>query len=152
MTKNFKRWGSLMLFACVTVFVVGRACSQETYGPYHITGHNYTDRNIASFWVDNIWGANASAHYTGNGGDGGEICCFDIPKHAKTLHIKVVLGLTWEQFDKNLRNETYQTDIPVPELPNKHDGYIEFHFLPERKIEAKWVDFPATPNVPDAAS
>ncbi|PMS08770.1 DUF3304 domain-containing protein, partial [Trinickia caryophylli] len=87
----------------------------------------------------------------GGGGGGGEVCCLDIPKHAKTLHIKVALGLTWEQFDKNLPNETYETDIPVPELPNKHEGYIEFHFLPGRKIEAKWVDFPATPHIPNGS-
>ncbi|WP_114717950.1 DUF3304 domain-containing protein [Trinickia caryophylli] len=148
--KNIKRWGSLLLLAGVTVFAVGRACSQETYGPYHVTGYNYTDRNIAAFDIDDFGAGYSRAHKIGGGG--GITCCLDIPKHAKTLHIKVALGLTWEQFDKNLPNETYETDIPVPELANKHEGYIEFHFLPGRKIEAKWVDFPTTPHIPSATS
>jgi hypothetical protein len=150
MMKNLKHWGGLLLFVSAILFAVGRACSQEMYGPYHVTGYNYTDRNIAAFDVNGFGGGDSLAHQSGGGG--GFVCCLDIPKHTKTLHIKVVLGLTWEQFDKNLPNETYETDIPVPELPNKHDGYIEFHFLPERKIEAKRVDFPTTPNIPNAAS
>jgi hypothetical protein len=148
--KSLKRWGSLLLFVCATVFAAGRACSQETYGPYHVTGYNYTDRNIAAFDVNGFGGGDSVAHQSGGGG--GFVCCLDIPKYAKTLRIKVVLDLTQEQDEKNLPPETYETDIPVPELPNKHDGYIEFHFLPERKIEAKWVDFPTAPNIPNAMS
>jgi hypothetical protein len=146
--KSLKHWGGLLLFVSATLFTVGRACSQEKYGPYHVTGYNYTDRNIASFNVDDFGAGYSRAHKIGGGG--GITCCLDIPKHAKTLHIKVVLDLTQEQDEKNLPPETYETDILVPELPNKHDGYIEFHFLPERKIEAKWVDFPTTPNIPNA--
>ncbi|PMS12029.1 hypothetical protein FNF07_21425 [Trinickia caryophylli] len=62
----------MLVLATITVLLVGKACSQEAYGPYNVIGYNYTDRNIF-----------------------------------------------------------------LPDLPNKHDGYIEFHFLPERKIEAK---------------
>ncbi|WP_084168976.1 DUF3304 domain-containing protein [Paraburkholderia acidipaludis] len=151
MPKDLKRWGGFLLFACVAWIAVSRACSQETYGPYHIAGYDYTDRNIASFWVNETWGGNSSAHYTGRGG-GGETCCLEIPKRAKTLHIKVVLDLTQEQDEKNLPPETYETEIPVPELRNKHDGYIEFHFLPGKKIEAKWVEFLKTPNIPNATN
>ncbi|WP_027797872.1 DUF3304 domain-containing protein [Paraburkholderia acidipaludis] len=150
MLKILARWRSFLLLACVIGIAVGRACSQETYGPYHVTGYNYTDRNIAAFDVDDFGAGDSAAHQSGGGG--GFACCLDIPNRAKTLHIKVVLGLTWEQFDKNLPNDTYETDIPVPELPNKHDGYIEFHFLTGRKIEAKWVKFPTTPNIPKATN
>ncbi|WP_027797871.1 DUF3304 domain-containing protein [Paraburkholderia acidipaludis] len=150
MPKNLKCWGSLLLLAGVIMITVGRACSQETYGPYHVTGYNYTDRNIAAFDVDGFGGGDSAAHQSGGGG--GFACCLDIPKRAKTLHIKVVLDLTQEQDEKNLPPETYETDIPVPELPNKHDGYIELHFLPGRKIEAKWVEFPTTPNIPKATN
>lgn len=55
------------------------------------------------------------------------------PEACKNAAIKVKLGLTLDQYDKNLPNDTYETDIPVPELPNKRDGYIEFHFLPGKK-------------------
>ncbi|MEJ8797077.1 hypothetical protein WKR88_12375, partial [Trinickia caryophylli] len=76
--KNIKRWGSLLLLAGVTVFAVGRACSQETYGPYHVTGYNYTDRNIAAFDIDDFGAGYSRAHKIGGGG--GITCCLDIPK------------------------------------------------------------------------
>ncbi|CAG9258342.1 conserved exported hypothetical protein [Burkholderia diffusa] len=150
MQKNVKRWGGFLVLACFAVLAVGRACSQETYGPYNVTGYNYTDRNIAAFDVNDFGAGYSRAHDSGGGG--GITCCLDIPKHAKTLHIKVVLDLTQEQDDRNLAPETYETDIPVPQLPNKHNGYIEFHFLPGRKIEAKWVEFPTTPHIPNATN
>lgn len=145
------RWNFLLL-AAVSVLLVGKVFYQETYGPYEVIGYNHTDRNIASFWIDDTWGGNSEAHRTGDGGGGGEVCCLEIAKHAKTLHIKVALGLTWDQFNKNLPNEIYETDIPVPELQSKHDGYIEFHFSPDRKIEAKWAVFPTTPHIPNATN
>ncbi|MBB3260727.1 hypothetical protein F4827_005767 [Paraburkholderia bannensis] len=45
---------------------------------------------------------------------------------------------------------TFETDIPVPPLENTHDGFIEFHVMPNRKIEAAWVKFPTTPKIPGA--
>ncbi|WP_244100532.1 hypothetical protein [Burkholderia ambifaria] len=69
-----------------------------------------------------------------------------VPRNRKTWHIKIVYELTREQYKKDLPNDVYETDIPVPSLPNRHDGYIEFHFLPDRKIEAKWVDYPTDPR------
>ncbi|HDR9271654.1 TPA: DUF3304 domain-containing protein [Burkholderia vietnamiensis] len=132
--KKVSRWGGLLLFTCLVVFAFGRACSQETYGSFHIGSRNYTHRNVASFWVNETWGGDSVANQPGGEIGGEEICCLDIPKHAKTLHMKVVLDLTQEQDEKNLAPESYETDIPVPQLPNKHDGYIEFHFLPGRKI------------------
>lgn len=116
-------------------------------GPYSVIGYNYTDRNIASFVVNDFGAGPSEAHQAGGGG--GIACCFDIPKHAKTLHIKVELGLTKEQYDKDLPNEKFETDVPVPPLPNKHDGFIEFHFLPHQRVEAAWVSFPAVPHIPE---
>ncbi|WP_081078749.1 DUF3304 domain-containing protein [Burkholderia pseudomultivorans] len=147
MSKLVKRWVSLLLMTAATVLLVGKACSRETYGPYHVIGYNYTDRNIFLFNVDDFGAGSSEAHQAGGGG--GITCCLEIPKHAKTLHIKVVLDLTKEQDEKNLPPETYETEIPVPALPNKRDGYIEFHFLPEREIEAQWVEFPTTPHIPN---
>lgn len=75
---------------------------------------------------------------------------FYLLKHVKTLHIKVELGLTKEQYEKDLPNEKFETDIPMPTLPNMHDGFIEFHFLPHQRVEAAWVKFPTTPHIPNA--
>ncbi|WP_244138147.1 DUF3304 domain-containing protein [Burkholderia vietnamiensis] len=149
MLKSAKNWSGVLL-VCIAVFAVGRACSREAYGPYHVIGYNYTERNIAAFDVNDFGAGYSRAHDSGGGG--GITCCLDIPKNLKTLHMKVVLDLTQEQDEKNLAPESYETDIPVPQLPNKHDGYIEFHFLPGRKIEAKWVRFPTTPDIPNATN
>jgi len=148
LTKFSKRSESLLLLVFLVVLTVGKACSNETYGPYHVIGYNYTERNVALFNIDGFGAGNSNAHRSGGGG--GIVCCFTIPEKAKTLHFKVALGLTQEQYDKDLPNDTFETDIPVPELQDKHRGYIEVHFLPERKIEAKWVDFPTTPHIPNA--
>jgi len=143
--KPMKRWRSLFLLGCLMVLTIGKACSNETYGPYHLIGYNYIDRNIFSFWVNDTWGGNSNAHR--HGGGGGMTCCLDIPEKAKTLHIKIEYDLTEEQYEKNLPTEKFETDIPVPNLLNKRNGYIEVHFLPERKIEAKWVEFPTKPHI-----
>ena len=118
------------------------------YGPYSVIGYNYTDRNIASFIVNDFGAGPSEAHKAGGGG--GMACCLAIPERAKTLHIKVELGLTEDQYEKNLPNDTYETDIPVPTLADKHDGFIEFHFLAHRHIEAAWVSFPTKPHIPNA--
>ncbi len=135
--------------ACLAVW--SQACvSGEigTYGPYGVTGYNYTDRDIARFFVDGQGAGSSEAHESGGGG--GLYCCIDLPKHAKTLHVKVELALTKEQYEKDLPNETFETEIPMPLLPNKHDGFLEFHFLPHRRVEAAWVSFPTTPHIPNA--
>ena len=146
--KLEKRWKGWLVLAGIVVLAVSRACSQEVYGPYEVIGYNYTDRNIAEFDVDDFGAGYSRAREIGGGGNA--TCCLGIRKRAKTLHIKVILDLTQEQDDKNLAPEKYEIDIPVPDLPNKRDGYIELHFLPNRKIEAKWVVFPATPHIPNA--
>ena len=47
----------------------------------------------------------------------------------------------------NMTPEICETDIAVPQLPNKRDGYIGFHFLPGRQIEAQGVAYPTMPRV-----
>jgi hypothetical protein len=34
----------------------------------------------------------------------------------------------------------------------ERDGYIAFHFLPDRKIEAQWVEYPTGPRNPNTTS
>jgi len=111
-----------------------------SYGPYRVTGYNYTDRSIALFTIDGFGAGGANAHESGGGG--GTVCCMSVPQNGKTWHIKIVYELTQEQYKKDLPNDVYEADIPVPPLLNKHDGYIEFHFLPDRRIEALWVKYP----------
>lgn len=132
--------GAIWSHACVS--------GEGAYGPYSVIGYNYTDRHISSFIVNGFAAGASHAHESGGGG--GIVCCLSIPKATMTFHIKVEYDLTREQYIKDLPGDVFETDIPVPPLKNKHDGFIEFHFLPQRKIEASWVSFPTTPNIPDA--
>lgn len=121
-----------------------------SYGPYRVTGYNYTDRSIALFVIDDFGAGGSQAHQSGGGG--GTVCCMSVPRTKKTWHIKILYELTQEQYRKDLPNDVYETDIPVPPLPNKHDGYIEFHFLPEHRIDAQWVIRLTRPRIPNTTS
>jgi hypothetical protein len=72
-----------------------------------------------------------------------------VPRGKKTWHIKLEYELTQEQYKKNLPSDVFETDIAIPSLPNKHDGYIEFFFLPKQKIEARWAERPTDPHNPN---
>jgi len=122
----------------------GAHAQTASYGPYRVVGFNYTDRSIALFTIDGFGAGGVNAHESGGGG--GTVCCMSVPRNGKMWHIKIAYELTQEQYKKDLPNDVYETDIPVPSLPNKHGGYIEFHFLPDRKIEAKWVESPTDPR------
>ncbi|MDR0241489.1 MAG: DUF3304 domain-containing protein [Burkholderia sp.] len=121
-----------------------------SYGPYRVVGFNHTDRGVYSFVVDEF-GA-GSVHARQFGGGGGTACCMEVPRSKKAWHIKVTYDLTPEEDAKNLSPEVYETDIAVPKLPNKREGYIEFHFLPERKIDAKWVEYRTDQHNPNTRS
>ncbi|CAB3810107.1 hypothetical protein LMG28688_07156 [Paraburkholderia caffeinitolerans] len=150
--STFRQWTkltrSILTFTFMLVAFMGTACSNDEYGPYHVIGYNYTDRTVYLFSIDGFGAGSSEANDPGGGG--GIACCLSIPKNAKTMHIKVTLGWTEEQYEKDLPHDTFETDIPVPKLPNKHRGYIEVHFLPNQKIQAQWVDFPTTPHIPNA--
>jgi len=122
-------------------------CAQAyatNYGPYRVIGYNFADRSIYSVNIDGFGAGNVRAHKPGGGG--GTVCCMEVPRDKKTWHIKLRYELTPEQYRNNLPNDVFETVIAIPPLPDKHDGYIEFHFLPGRKIEAQWVDYPTGPR------
>ncbi|QTD94271.1 DUF3304 domain-containing protein [Burkholderia anthina] len=116
-----------------------------SYGPYHVVGFNYTNHGVYNFVVDGF-GA-GSVHARQFDGGGGTVCCMEVPRNKKTWHLEITYDLTPDEDAKNMSPEIYETDIAVPQLPNKRDGYIEFHFLPDRKIEAQWVEYPTMPRM-----
>nr|WP_175801967.1 DUF3304 domain-containing protein [Burkholderia anthina] len=133
----------------VAVVLLGAAwwlhAQTASYGPYHVVGFNYTNRGVYNFVVDGF-GA-GSVHARQFGGGGGTVCCMEVPRGKKTWHHKITYDLTPDEDAKHMSPEIYETDIAVPQLPNKRDGYIEFHFLPDRKIEAQWVEYPTMPRM-----
>nr|WP_227789697.1 MULTISPECIES: DUF3304 domain-containing protein [unclassified Burkholderia] len=122
----------------------------ESDGPYRVIGYNFTDRSIYSFTIDGFGAGNVRAHKPGGGG--GTVCCMEVPREKKTWHIKLQYELTQEQYKNNLPNDVFETDIVIPPLPDKHGGYIEFYFLPERKIDARWAISPTDPRNPNTTS
>ncbi len=138
----------------IAVLLLGGACwahaQTANYGPYRVIGYNYTDKSIYSFTIDGFGAGGSTAHKPGGGGK--SVCCMEVPRGKKIWHVKIEYELTQEQYKNNLPSDVYETDIPVPALPNKSQGYIEFHFLPDRKIEAKWVESPTDPRNPNTTS
>jgi len=132
----------------IAVLLLGGACwahaQTASYGTYRVVGFNHTERGVYNFVVDGF-GA-GSVHARQFGGSGGTVCCMTVPRNKKIWHLKITYDLMPEEDARNLSPEIYETDIAVPRLPDKHDGYIEFHFLPDRKIEAQWVDYPTGPR------
>jgi hypothetical protein len=151
MMKRWKRAMRSLVFAFFALVALsGTACSSDEYGPYHVIGYNYTDRHIYQFSIDDFGAGGSEAHQSGGGG--GITCCLTIASHAKTLHMKIVYQWTEEQYEKKSPRDTFETDIPVPNLPSKRGGYIEVHFLPNQRIEAQWVEIPTTPPIPNATN
>ncbi|KML50008.1 hypothetical protein VL15_27260 [Burkholderia cepacia] len=134
----------------ITGGLSGMQAHAESDGPYRVIGYNFTDRSIYSFTIDGFGAGGSATHKRGGGGK--SVCCMDVPRGQKTWHIKIKYELTQDQYKKNLPFDVYETDIPVPALPDKSQGYIEFHFLPDRKIEAKWVGYPTVPHNPNTTS
>lgn len=128
----------------------GMQAHAERDEPYRVAGFNYTDRGVYDFVVDGF-GAD-TVHARQFGGGGGMACCMEVLRDKKTWHFKVTYDLTPEEDARNLSPEIYETDIAVPKLPTKRDGYIAFHFLPDRKIEARWVEYPTGPRNPNTTS
>lgn len=151
---SLRRWKklarSLLLAFFALAMLTETACSNDEYGPYHVIGYNYTDRHIYLFSIDDFGAGSSEAHQSGGGG--GITCCLSIPASAKFLHVKIVYEWTEEQYEKKSPHDTFETDIPVPNLSSKTKGYIEVHFLPNQRIEAQWVDFPTTPHIPNATN
>ncbi|VWM11623.1 DUF3304 domain-containing protein [Burkholderia lata] len=135
----------------IAVLLLGGAwwvhAQTASYGPYRVIGYNFTNRSIYSVKIDEFGAGNVRANKPGGGG--GTVCCMDVPRDKKTWHIKLEYELTQEQYKKNLPSDVFETDIAIPPLPDKHDGYIEFYFLPQQKIEARWAKLPTDPHNPN---
>ncbi|ABK10124.1 conserved hypothetical protein [Burkholderia cenocepacia HI2424] len=108
---------------------------------------SWGSRGVYSFVVDGF-GA-GSVHARQFGGGGGTVCCMSVPRGKQTWHVRVTYDLTAEEDARNQAPEIVETEVAVPALPNRRDGYIEFRFLPGRKIDARWAAYPTMPRMRD---
>tara|TARA_R110000796_G_scaffold9287_1_gene31842 strand:+ start:1775 stop:2263 length:489 start_codon:yes stop_codon:yes gene_type:complete len=105
--------------------------------------HNHTDRPIFSYWVNDRWGGNASAH-----GGGGAVCCSRI--QGDTLKVVWIVSRTREQADRGLQEERHELDIPNPPR-QREDQYLHVHFLPGNQVRLAWNYTVASPLAQELA-
>jgi len=92
--------------------------------------HNHTDRPIFSYFVNDSWGGNASAH-----GGGKHTCCWRI--EGETLKVEWILDVTPEQIEQGLEEETLTLELPNPPR-QRGDRYLHVHFFPGDQIRLAW--------------
>jgi len=105
-----------------------------------LTSHNYMNRPVGSYWVNDHWG-----------GNGGVTCCWDLSgDHAKIVWI---LSLSKSQEEQGMTIERQEALLPMPER-KAGDDTLHVYFLPENSIELVWssttLDTKHAPN--EAAS
>lgn len=100
-----------------------------------ITGYNHTDKTIASFNVNGVWGGNVTPH-----ANGGDTCCLQLPM-AWPPGLKV--KIEWEDD----QGQQHSREIPVPRYDPKSIGIFNVHLL--RSGEIKVFDINAGLGHPD---
>ena len=101
-----------------------------------ITGYNHTDKTIASFSVDGVWGGNARPHT----GGGSSACCLQLPM---PWHDGLAVKIDWED-DVGQQHERV---VLVPRYDPKSIGIFNVHFL--RGGEVKVFDLNGILGSPD---
>ena len=103
--------------------------------PSEITGYNHTDKSIASFDVDGIWGGNALPHT----GGGSTTCCLQLPL---PWHPGLTVKIDWED-----EQGEHERVVAVPSYDKKSIGTFNVHFL--RSGEIKVFDVRGSLGTPD---
>lgn len=99
--------------------------------------HNYTDRPISNYWVNDNWGGNAFAY-----GGGKATCCWNIV--GQQLEVHWIKSVTRTQSQHGLKKEEFTRRFPNP--PRKQtDTYLHVHFLPGDEVRLAWSDGVASP-------
>ncbi len=99
--------------------------------------HNHTGRPIFSYFVNDNWGGNASAH-----GGGKHTCCWRI--EGETLKVEWILDVTPEQIEQGLEEETLTLELPNPPR-QRTDDTLHVHFLPRDQVRLAWSDAHTSP-------
>lgn len=100
--------------------------------------HNWQDRPISSYSVNDIWGGNALAYKYNQYsiGTGGGVTCCEIIKGDIAI-VKWRLGVKGSQYDIGIRPENHQIKIILPER-KEGDDTLHVHFLPGNKVKLEW--------------
>ncbi|MDI3353167.1 DUF3304 domain-containing protein [Pseudomonas sp. UYIF39] len=86
-----------------------------------LISHNYTDRPIGSFWVNDFWGGNLAVM-----GGGGVMCCQNID--ASKAKVVWILSMSQAQENQGMKIERHEIEVQMPERKTGDDTlHVFFH-------------------------
>jgi hypothetical protein len=101
-----------------------KIAAQGTTVSASLVGYNHTDKTIAAFYVDGVWGGNITP---GSGG-GSFVCCADLPD---PWHEGLSVTITWEDHESKMQKRI----VPVPQYDPKTIAGFKVHFLRDGQIK-----------------
>ncbi|MBA1240607.1 DUF3304 domain-containing protein [Pseudomonas kunmingensis] len=141
-----RRWRRRRLMLCLAIVLLP-LLALYLYGVLRtpgaaLTSHNYMERPVGSFWVNDFWGGNLAAM-----GGGGIMCCRRLD--GSTAKVVWILSLSQAQEDQGMQIERHEIEVPMP--PRKSgDDTLHVYFFPGNRIELVWASTMLSPlHYPD---
>lgn len=123
--RKWKRRSLAIGILIVGIFVMAVHIYNKTRTPgAALTSHNYMERPIGSYWVNDNWG-----------GNGGVTCCWKMPED--TAKVVWILSMSKAQEDQGMKIERHEALLPMPKR-KPEDDTLHIYFLPGNKIELMW--------------
>lgn len=88
-----------------------------------LVGYNHTDKTIAAFYVDGVWGGNI----TPESGGGSFVCCVDVPI---TWREGYAVTIGWEDHE----GAVHKRQVAVPRYDSRKVSEFNVHFLRSGEI------------------
>jgi len=132
--RNKGTSNAVLIVACALAYIAW-AYMQTPGAVLYV--HNYTERPIFSYSVNDAWGGNASAY-----GGGGASCCSRV--EGNVLRVQWVKSMTQPQYEAGAREETLTKEISNPPR-TRQDKYLHVHFLPGDQVRLFWSPTPGSP-------
>ncbi|EHY77085.1 DUF3304 domain-containing protein [Pseudomonas kunmingensis] len=141
-----KRWRRRRLVLCLAIVLLP-LLALYLYGALRtpgaaLTSHNYMERAVFSFWVNDFWGGNLAAM-----GAGGIMCCRSLG--GSTAKVVWILSRTGEQARQGVKQERHEIEVPMP-ARKSGDDTLHVYFFPGNRIELVWASTMLSPlHYPD---
>lgn len=90
----------------------------------NLVGYNHTNKTIAEFYVNGVWGGNITP---GSGG-GSFVCCADLPDPWPEGY---TVTITWQDHEGKMQKRV----VPVPKYDPKTLSDLNVHFLRSGEIK-----------------
>jgi len=131
--RNKGTSNAVLIVACALAYIAW-AYMQTPGAVLYV--HNYTERPIFSYSVNDAWGGNASAY------GGGASCCSRV--EGNVLTVEWIKGRTGAQVRQGIQKETVTLEVPNPPR-TRQDKYLHVHFFPGDKVRLFWSPTPGSP-------